>query len=382
MFIFYICSMYRINLNGDIGESLPINYLDITEQLNNANGQDLEIIINTLGGEVDEAFKIYDALEDYKRTNKATITTITDENCASSGVILLLAGNRRIVNKNSKPFVHNAWVSVYGANSKDLKDIAEDLEQCDLMIAELYAKKTALSVEEALELMNNDYEFTPEESYNLGFATELSKVYNHKPQSARLVIQNKLNSNKQMSKEKTFFEMARNFFLGEQQEETETAIQNKIELTVSDAELDFYELDSDATPTLGDKANFDGKPAEGDFKMKNGKEYEFENGTLKEIKEEIEEVIEEVVEENKVNEQIQELNTQIENLQLLVSDKERIILNLQEELESSKVQIEKFNKLESQFIELNKKEQRSTEVEEKTSIDINKIKNFSKNKNK
>lgn len=374
--------MYRINLNGDIGEDLPINYSDITAELNNANGQDLEIIINTLGGEVDEAFKIYDALEDYKRTNKATITTITDENCASSGVILLLAGNRRVVNKNSKPFVHNAWVSVYGANSKDLKDIAEDLEQCDLMIAELYAKKTALSVEEALELMNNDYEFTPEESYNLGFATELSKVYNHKPQSAKLVIQNKLNSNKQMSKEKTFFEMCFNFFKTEQSEEQETQIQNKIELTVSDAELDFYELDSDATPTLGDKANFDGKPAEGDFKMKNGKEYEFENGTLKEIKEEVEEVIEEVVEENKVDEQVTELTTEIENLKTQLSEKDLVIQNLQTELESSKVQIEKFNKLESQFIELNKKEQRTTEVEEKTSIDINKIKNFTKNKNK
>lgn len=355
--------MYRINLIGEIiegGGEGTINYSMLSDELDKANGEDLEIVINSIGGHVDEAFRIYNALEDYKLKNKAVITTITDENCASSGVILLLSGNRRIVNNNSNPFVHNAMYVEVTGNAKDLQYLADDLLKCDMQIAELYAKKTALSVDEALNLMGAEYYFTPEESYALGFSTELSKVYNKLNKSVKHIISNKLNINNQMSKEKTFFEMARNFFMGENQEEN-LAIQNKIEMTVSDAELDFYELDSDATPTIGDKATFEGKPAEGDFKMKNGKEYEFSGGVLNEIKEEVEEI--EIIEENKAEElesQLNEAKIEIENSKKETETLKLEIQNLKSELETSKIKIEKFNKLESQFLAENKKEQRET----------------------
>lgn len=378
--------MYRINLIGDIDSSKDFEVINdklLSSELEKAQGQDLEIIINSYGGEVDEAFKMFERLEQYKRENKATITTITDENCASSGVILLLAGNRRIVNNNSNPFVHNAWVNVYGANSNDLKEIAEDLAQCDLKIAELYAKKTSLTIEQSLELMGLDTFFTPEECYDLGFATELSKVYNHKRKDLQILINNKLNINKQMSKEQTFSEKVLNLvneIFGNEKQEEKTEIQNKKESTITDVEIDFYELDSDANPTIGDKAQIEGKPAEGEYKMKNGKEYEFEGGVLKEIKEEIEEEeVIEVVEENKVDEsliEIENLKSEIENFKTEIQEKDTLIQNLQTELNESKSKIEKFNKLESEFQELNKKEQReSKEVVTENTINFNKIKN-------
>lgn len=432
--------MYEINLIGDIttannGESI-INYDMVKSELDNAKGQDLQIKINTLGGSVDEAFKIYNELESYKKEHKAKITTITDQNCASSGVILLLAGSSRIVNKNSMPFVHNVWTEVQG-NAKELKEIAEDLESYDLKIAELYAKKTALSVDEALLLMNNDTEITPDEAYELNFATELSKVYNKKPISSKLIIQNKLNNNKQMSKEQTLYDMLKNFFVGNEKEETKTIV-NKVELTVSDTELDFYELDSDSVPSLGDKANFDGQPAQGEFKMKNGKEYEFEAGILKEIKEEVEEDIEIenkkeiknkfeityslstddkrtslisalkdkgfsypwiismydnfVVFQDDYEYKYKKVGYEIseENKALLVGDIEEVfttfltsdelaelktksneeIQNLKEQLQEKEIIVNNFKKLESEFKELEKKEQRETVIENKNKFDF------------
>lgn len=376
--------MYKINLIGDInsndGEN-SINYNYVLQELDNAQGQDLEVTINTLGGEVDEAFKIYNEFENYKVKNKAVITTITNEQCASSGVILLLAGNRRIVNNNSAPFVHNAMIrskSESFLKADTLEYLVKDLREYDNRISELYSKKTSLSVDEALQLMNNNTSLTPEESYSLGFATELSKIYNRKITTAKMIIQNKLNND--MSEEKTFFEMAKNFFLGQKE-----IIQNKIVLTVADAEIDFYELDADATPIVGDKANIDGQQANGEYKTKDGKEYKFENGVITEIKEELEEEIEIVEVENNSAELETELATAKVEIENTTKENESLkleIQNLKTELEQSKVKIEKFNKLESQFIAENKKEQRETkEVEiEERKTDWSALKNNLKNK--
>lgn len=60
---------------------------------------------------------------------------------------------------------------------------------------------------------------------------------------------------------------------------------NKIMFTADEKELDFYELEDSATPKVGDKANYDGQPAEGEFTMANGETYVFSAGELTEIKE-------------------------------------------------------------------------------------------------
>ena len=279
--------MYEINLIGDIDSEVKEGYVNdkfLATELEEAKGQDLEIKINTLGGCVYTAFRMYDLLEDYKIKNKAVVTTITDQNCASSGIILLLAGNRRIVNNNTNPFIHEAWMEVVGT-ANYLLNSAFDLEDCNFKIAKLYAQKTALDYEEARELMGIETFFTPEESYNLGFATELSKVYNKL--DYKLIIKNKLElkTNINMTKEeKSFFEMAKNFFLGSKEEKSD--IKNKVVLTVADVEIDFMEIDTDVTPKVGDKANVDGKPAEGEYITKGGEKYSFEGGVLTEIEKE------------------------------------------------------------------------------------------------
>ena len=62
---------------------------------------------------------------------------------------------------------------------------------------------------------------------------------------------------------------------------------NKIVFTAENKELDFYELAEDATPVVGDKALFDGKPAgesnDGEYVLATGETYKFTGEELTEI---------------------------------------------------------------------------------------------------
>ena len=373
--------MYEINLIGDIDSEVKEGYVNDTflaTELENAKGQDLEIKINTLGGCVDTAFRMYDLLEDYKIKNKAVVTTITDQNCASSGIILLLAGNRRIVNNNTNPFIHEAWMEVVGT-ANYLLNSAFDLEDCNFNIAKLYAQKTALDYDEARELMGIETFFTPEESYNLGFATELSKVYNKL--DYKLIIKNKLElkTNINMTKEeKSFFEMAKNFFLGSKEEKSD--IKNKVVLTVADVEIDFFEIDTDATPKVGDKANVDGKPAEGEYITKGGEKYSFEGGVLKEVEkeEEVVQVDEDLTNQlNEANVTIETLNKQIESQKTEFEELQTKFNKLTEDHQKALNKVQKFDDLNSEFQKLDKKEQRETKavVETKDKFNFSQMKN-------
>ena len=373
--------MYGINLIGDIDSEVKEGYVNDTflaTELENAKGQDLEIKINTLGGCVDTAFRMYDLLEDYKIKNKAVVTTITDQNCASSGIILLLAGNRRIVNNNTNPFIHEAWMEVVGT-ANYLLNSAFDLEDCNFKIAKLYAQKTALDYDEARELMGIETFFTPEESYNLGFATELSKVYNKL--DYKLIIKNKLElkTNINMTKEeKSFFEMAKNFFLGSKEEKSD--IKNKVVLTVADVEVDFFEIDTDATPKVGDKANVDGKPAEGEYITKGGEKYSFEGGVLKEVEkeEEVVQVDEDLTNQlNEANTTIETLNKQIEDKNAEFEDLKTKFNKLNEDHQKALNKVQKFDDLNSEFQKLDKKEQRETKevLETKEKFNFSQMKN-------
>ena len=373
--------MYDINLIGDIDSEVKEGFVNDTflaTELEEAKGQDLEIKINTLGGCVDTAFRMYDLLEDYKIKNKAVVTTITDQNCASSGIILLLAGNRRIVNNNTNPFIHEAWMEVVGT-ANYLLNSAFDLEDCNFKIAKLYAQKTALDYDEARELMGIETFFTPEESYNLGFATELSKVYNKL--DYKLIIKNKLElkTNINMTKEeKSFFEMAKNFFLGSKEEKSD--IKNKVVLTVADVEIDFFEIDTDATPEVGEKANVDGKPAEGEYITKGGEKYSFEGGVLKEVEkeEEVVQVDEDLTNQlNEANTTIETLNKQIEDKNAEFEDLKTKFNKLNEDHQKALNKVQKFDDLNSEFQKLDKKEQRETKevLETKDKFNFSQMKN-------
>lgn len=242
---------------------------DLIKQLQDAEGADLKVRINSVGGCVDTGFMMYNELRRYAKENKAKITTIADGTCASIATAIFLAGDKRIINEHQQPFVHDAWLETWG-NSKELMKSAQLTEQASDRIAKHYASHTNMSYKQAREFMAGDTYFTPEQCVSLRFAHEIERV--SKPL-------NKFKTNTMKRTKASVLARLANSILG---------VKALIVYTASSQELDFYELEEGVTPQVGDKAKVDGAPAADAFEdgkviLQNGEVYVFVGEELTEI---------------------------------------------------------------------------------------------------
>ncbi len=250
---------------------------------------ELVVGINTFGGEVDSGFAMYNTLRRFATENNCTITTRQDNYCASIGTVILLAGDNRIGNAYSSPFIHEAWSFAVG-DSNELKRVAVNLEETSNKIAKFYAEKTNLDFELAKELMVAETWIEPEKALEYGFYTELENIEIpqnslHNRMAKRLSIEKQENTktiinpkqNKMSEKKKSILAKIEELFAGSK---------NLMVYTDAQDVLDFYDLEDGAVVKVGDKANFNDAPANGEFKLADGKTtYVFENGVLNEIQE-------------------------------------------------------------------------------------------------
>ena len=337
--------MAEISIYGDI---VPFKYWGDAEydlsDLNSAlasldTSGDKELIVNihTFGGCTITAFAIYNKLRRFKREKGVNITTRVDGYCASAGVALLLAGDKRIGNAYAEPFVHNAWTWAWDdLDKKKATKIAEDLTKTDNQIAALYADRTTITVEEALAFMDADTWLTADQCMQYGFFTELeadvivtdkAEVFNSLRALRPTKQNNSNNNNNAMSnkKKESILNRINKLFA-----------KNLIVFTAEQKELDFYDLVEGDTPGIGDKATFDGKPAgdsnDGTYVMASGETYVFTGEELTTITpaDENTEDDTDLAAENAV------LKAEIANLKATETSNNLVISNLKKDLKTHK----------------------------------------------
>lgn len=351
-------AVHEINIYGDIvpfkwfNDGTEYDLSDLTNSLSNLTvekGDELIVNIHTFGGCTTTAFGIRNKLQRFKSDNGINLTTRVDGWCASSGVILLLSGDKRIGNQFAEPFVHNAWTFSFITDKNEAQKISEDLTKVDDQIATLYSQVTNITKEKALELMNADTYISAEDCMAYGFYTELENVYaaenmvifnslKSKNIAQRKNLINNMSDKNKEAKKNDLWKQIENFFKG--------GAKNKIVYTADNSELDFYELADDATPkakdgdTPGDKAKFDGKPAgesnSGEYVMPSGETYKFTGEELTEIVPKSEDNNLET-ENAALKTENSDLKTEIENLKKektalnkRISDAESIIKNFKD----------------------------------------------------
>lgn len=369
----------------DVVENGCINLTAVQEQLKHANGQDIRVRINSIGGDVDEGFAIYSELRRYAQQNNSKIETLAEGKCSSIATIIFLAGDSRITTEFTQPFVHNAWCYTEG-DAKALLRMSADLENCNDMIAKHYEKHTDLTYDEARELMNNDTSISPEECVRLRFATSIEHV--QRP-AAMMQIINKSNTNVKMAKnskkvqtknqtEKSFINKLREIF-------------NKDVFTADNQIVDFYELEDNETVAVGAKANIDGKPAEGEVIIASGETYVFEKGELIEIKEvegdepknaeEEEEGAEGPVDETQVlKDRIAELEAEVEEKESKIDELEDLLEKASNKVNQQEQSIKNFKETVSKFAGDQRKENKGNGgTEDKGSLSES-VKQFKQNK--
>lgn len=165
-----------------IGEVIPNDYTDvydymgydsfsprrIKQELNDANGSDVVLEINSPGGYVDAGSEIYTALKEYP--GKVT-AKITGQACSAASWIAL-AADKVEMSPTAQMMIHRAATDAHG-NSDDLSSALQAVDSMDRSFITLYAKRTGLDEQEIYRMMSQTTWMNAQEAVDKGFADEI-----------------------------------------------------------------------------------------------------------------------------------------------------------------------------------------------------------------
>ena len=169
-----------LNIYGDI-TSYPwfegdVSAANLSKQLEAMTDvTQINVYINSYGGEVAEGLAIYNAL----RRHKAKVKTVCDGFACSIASVIFMAGDERVMNEASLLMIHNAWTFASG-DAASLRKQADDLEKITQASVEAYKAHSSLSEDEIKALMDAETWMLPEEAVANGFATGVEKTESNK----------------------------------------------------------------------------------------------------------------------------------------------------------------------------------------------------------
>lgn len=124
---------------------------DVNAQLEEANGEDIEVIINSGGGDVPSGSEIYTSLKDYSGNSIGKIVGWA----ASAASVAAMGVKKLLISPTAQIMMHN--VSSYASGDyRDLQHESDVLKNYNTSIANAYILKSGMSQEELLELMNQE----------------------------------------------------------------------------------------------------------------------------------------------------------------------------------------------------------------------------------
>lgn len=160
-----------INLNSAVGDWWSANdKQSITDALLTANPKTVTLNISSLGGNVDDALAIHDAL----RNSPATVTANLTGFVASAATIVALAADKVRMSENAFFLVHKPWVYAEG-NADALRSEANNLDSIETALINIYKSKTGKRTPTLQKLMQEERWLSATEAKDLGFIDEIYK---------------------------------------------------------------------------------------------------------------------------------------------------------------------------------------------------------------
>lgn len=142
---------------------------DIVNELKKIASKNINVHINSMGGDVGEGLAIYNTL---KNSGK-NVTTYCDGFACSAASVVFMAGSERVMSKESLLMIHNAWMITAG-NADQLRKDADDLEKISETMSNAYLEGTNISKDELKTLLANETWISADEAKEYGFATKVS----------------------------------------------------------------------------------------------------------------------------------------------------------------------------------------------------------------
>ena len=148
-------------------ETSPNSLRRELRELEAAGVQEINVHIDSYGGDVSAGWTIYNVLKDWP----GTVNSFADGFVASAAVYPFLAGKKRAASPVSAFFLHQAWVRAVG-NADELRKQADDLEKLNDIGLEAFAA-AGMDREKVKALEQAETWLSAAEALELGLATEI-----------------------------------------------------------------------------------------------------------------------------------------------------------------------------------------------------------------
>jgi len=161
-----------IPLIGEVNEEMYTRLIDCITALSNADVayERLTILLNTYGGDLYNAFAIYDQL----KSQEMKIRIVCNGPVMSAGTVILMAGDVREMTPLSFLMVH------YGIDAQDSEKTYKHNGHLLKLLKGLYRENSNSSEKTINGWFNSDTYFTAEEALKLGLVDKITQ-YTKKP---------------------------------------------------------------------------------------------------------------------------------------------------------------------------------------------------------
>jgi ATP-dependent Clp endopeptidase proteolytic subunit ClpP len=161
----------EISIYGEIG-GFGVTDKDFISALKQIpKGQEIDLAINSQGGDVTHALAIYTKLAE----RREHLTARVDGWAASAASFIAMAGRRLVMPENTMLMIHNPQGFVLG-DADDMRKQAEVLDKFRDLIVPIYEAKCGKPRKEIEDSMRDERWFTAEEAEDFGFADEVTEA--------------------------------------------------------------------------------------------------------------------------------------------------------------------------------------------------------------
>ena len=155
----------QLHIYDEIGY-FGVTAADMIADLGNVKG-DLEVHLNTPGGEVFDGIAIFNAL----KNRDGLVRVVIDSLAASIGSVIAMAADpgNLIISKNASMMIHDGFGMGIG-NAKDMRELADLLDKTSDNIAGIYADRTGQPAAQWREAMLAETWYIGQEAVDAGLA--------------------------------------------------------------------------------------------------------------------------------------------------------------------------------------------------------------------
>ena len=161
----------EVHIYDVIGEDWMggISAKQFVDDINSLNVKQLNVHINSPGGDVFDGTAMYNALVNHK----AQVTTFIDGAAISMASVVAMAGDHIVMAENAMFMIHNPWTLAMG-DANEFRKTADVLDKTKLNLLAAYTKQSDAGQDTISKMMDAETWMTGPEALENGFVDEVS----------------------------------------------------------------------------------------------------------------------------------------------------------------------------------------------------------------